>query len=99
MLKDITLETVVNGIVEWMNEVVDELVIEGIISAEKITADTKPHIFTTSVVLVTKFSELEEKLKIEIPHNCYPFYNHRTHQQLSIQEAADVLIKRANHAR
>lgn len=99
MLTHSTIDNVVKGILEWMNEVAEELVEEGLITEEKITTDTKPGVLTTSHILAPKLISLEAKLNIEIPNSCYPFYNYKTHQQLTIKQAAEILIKRANHAR
>lgn len=46
-----------------------------------------------SQVLLTIMSRLEDSLGIIIPHNVYIFHDKDTHQQLSIKEAANKLIK------
>lgn len=47
----------------------------------------------TSQIQVSIMSRLEDILKVEIPNNCYIFYDKKEKKQLSIKEAAQKLIK------
>jgi hypothetical protein len=99
MLNRIEVDAVITGVLEWLNEVAHEMREEDLMADEEITADTKPGVLIPSDTLVTKFSTLEERLNIEIPNSCYPFFDHKSHQQLSVQQAAEILMKKANHAK
>ena len=46
-----------------------------------------------SQVLLTIMTTLEVNLEITIPHNVYIFHDKKTHEQLSITQAAKKLIK------
>lgn len=48
-----------------------------------------------SQVLVSAISIIAKNLNINIPDNCYIFFNKATEQQLSISDSAKKLIKEA----
>ena len=99
MLNDMKTETVVNGIIKWLTQLAKEFEAEGVETVKEITSDTAPGILIKSQILVSELLSLQEILKIDIPNKCYPFQNPKTHQQLSIKEAAEIIKKRANYAK
>lgn len=53
----------------------------------------------SSQVLITVMGQLEEKLGIIIPNQCYIFHDKISLRKLTIEEAANKLIKTAKYAK
>lgn len=63
---------------------------------EEVTSDFCPGNFIRSVVLVSvAMSTIEVKTGLEIPLDCYIFYDKKKHKQLTIKEATQKLIEKA----
>ena len=76
-----------NEIEEAMKDLIIEIK-EALNMKEPIDGNVCPGELILSDALMTVTSRLGAKLGIAIPLNCYPFFDKRTHKQLSIKEAA-----------
>ncbi|MBS1549702.1 MAG: hypothetical protein JSS94_07545 [Bacteroidetes bacterium] len=63
---------------------------------EEVNSDFCPGNFIKSIVLVSvAISTIEAKTGLEIPEDCYIFYDKKSHRQLTIKEATQKLIEKA----
>lgn len=92
MVKNITLGQVIEGLETLIREAQIAMNIDG-----KIDEDTRPGLIIKSQVLLTVIGRLEDLLDMEIPDNCYPFFDKDKLKQLTIREAAEILINKATN--
>jgi hypothetical protein len=90
MIEDITLEQVIEGFKTLFEDAKIEMGVD-----EKIDEETRPLVFFKSEVLVTLIGRLEDLLDIKIPENCYPFFDKEKLEQLTIKEAAGIILNKA----
>ncbi|WP_293295213.1 hypothetical protein [Allomuricauda sp.] len=87
------MELQIENIESQIRDVIEEINVEQELNA-KVTVNTCPYeIGISSQVLVSVMGLLEAKLEVEIPANCYIFYDKTKNKQLSIKEAALKLLK------
>lgn len=60
-----------------------------------IDGECRPSAFFKSQVLVTAIGRIADALDVDIPDNCYPFFDKRTKRQLTIKEIALAIRKEA----
>tara|TARA_B100000780_G_C21100003_1_gene443862 strand:+ start:1204 stop:1476 length:273 start_codon:yes stop_codon:yes gene_type:complete len=80
-------------LVEGHLRVIIEEVSKGLGLDTTITRNTRPYNEgLTSQILISVMTRLEVALDINIPDNCYIFFEKSTRKQLSITEAANKLV-------
>jgi hypothetical protein len=66
---------------------------------EKVNADFVPGKYIKSHVLLTAISDISLVLDIEIPNNCYIFFDSALRKQLSIKETVQKILRVAINAK
>jgi hypothetical protein len=94
MSTELSLAKVIEGIKTLVDEAKNAMELEGDVDEE-----TQPGLLIKSQVLVTIIGRLEDLLQVKIPINCYPFFDKDLNKQLSIKEAAQILLKKIEHGR
>lgn len=81
------MATKLNEIEGAMKDLITEIR-DAINLKDAIDDDVCPGDLIKSDALMTVTGRLNARLGIEIPLNCYPFFDKKSHKQLSIREAA-----------
>lgn len=84
-------------VIEQKIKAVLEEIKEQLETPVSIDCDCLPSAFFKSQVLVTAICRIAAALDVDIPNNCYPFYDKSLNKQLTIREAAQALHKKAKH--
>lgn len=91
------MELLLKDIESQIKEIIEEINAETELNAS-ITVNSCPYnIGISSQILVSVMGLLENKLEIEIPANCYIFYDKTSNRQLSIKESALKLFTIINN--
>lgn len=83
------------GVIEQKIIKVLEVIKEELETEVAIDSECRPSAFFKSQVLVTAIGRIAAALDVDIPNNCYPFFDKRLKKQLTIKEAASALHKQA----
>ncbi len=87
MSTEIRLDQVIEGLTTLIQDTKNELNIEASIDEE-----TRPLKIIKSEVLVDIIGRLEDLLGVQIPANCYPFFDKEKCEELSIKQAAQIIM-------
>jgi len=89
VIDEVKAELKIKEVLEEIKEALDtEVLIDG---------ECRPSAFFKSQVLVTAIGRIAAALDIEIPLNCYIFFDKRANKQLTIKEATQKLLKEAKN--